>query len=109
VTYRCITSCPTTVNARTNAARDPSLIQLCPRFFNPPAGLPLRNEFFRAGTLLHEMLHLLYHQFFHHPRHRSGDPVRRRDNAHCYEAFALQLARHTPVRGDVAGCRRQPA
>jgi hypothetical protein len=68
------------------------------------------NRFFRGGVVLHEMLHLLYHQFFHHAgRHRSGDPERRRDNAHCYEAFALQLAGHVAEPGDVAGCCRRPA
>jgi hypothetical protein len=109
VTYRCVTNCPATTNARTNAAQDPSLIRLCPRFFNPPAGLPLSREMFRAGVLLHEMLHLLYHQFFHHPGHPSGDPVRRRDNAHCYEAFALRLAGHAAEPGDVTACWNQPA
>jgi hypothetical protein len=108
VTYRCV-NCASTTNARTNAAADPSLIMLCPRFFNRPAGLPLGNQFFRAGVVLHEMLHLLYHQFFHHPGHPSGDPVRRRDNAHCYEAFALRLAGHASEPGDVAACWNQPA
>lgn len=109
IMFRCITGCPATTNARTNAAQDPSLIRLCPRFFNRPAGLPLNNQFFRAGVILHEMLHLLYYDFFHHPGHPSGDPVRRRDNAHCYEAFALRVAGHAAERGDVRACRNQLA
>jgi hypothetical protein len=109
ITYRCVTNCAATTNARTNAALDPSLIELCPRFFNRPAGLPLGNQFFRAGVVLHETLHLLFHQFFHHPGHPSGDPVRRRDNAHCYEAFALRLAGHAAEPGDVTACWNRPA
>jgi hypothetical protein len=109
VTYRCVTNCLPTENARTQAALEPSVIELCPRFFNRPTGLPLGNQFFRAGVVLHEMLHLLFHQFFHHPGHPSGDPVRRRDNAHCYEALALRLAGHAAEPGDVASCRNQPA
>jgi hypothetical protein len=110
MTYRCVTNCRPKDNARTNAAREPSVIRLCPRFFNRRTSCPLGNQFFRGGVVLHEMLHLLYHQFFHHAgRHRSGDPERRRDNAHCYEAFALQLAGHVAEPGDVAGCCRRPA
>jgi hypothetical protein len=109
VTYRCVTNCPATRNAVTNAALEPSVIRLCPRFFNRPAGQPLGNQFFRGGVVLHEMLHLLYHQFFHHPGHPSGDPERRRDNAHCYEAFALRLAGHAAEPQDVAACRNRPA
>jgi len=109
IMYRCITGCPATTNARTNAADDPSLIRLCPRFFNRAAGLPLNNQFFRAGVILHEMLHLLFFEFFHHPGHPSGDPVRRRDNAHCYEAFALRVAGHAAEHGDVTACWNQPA
>ena len=109
VTYRCVTNCPATRNAVTNAALEPSVIRLCPRFFNRPAGQPLGNQFFRGGVVLHEMLHLLYHQFFHHPGHPSGDPERRRDNAHCYEAFALRVAGHAAEPQDVAACRNRPA
>ena len=109
MTYRCVTKCGPKENARTNAAREPSVIRLCPRFFNRRTSCPLGNQFFRAGVVLHEMLHLLYHQFFHHAGHRSGDPERRRDNAHCYEAFALQLAGHVAEPSDVARCCRRPA
>jgi hypothetical protein len=110
VTYRCVTKCLTpTTNAQTEASVNPSLIELCPPFFNPPTGLPLSNRFFRGGVVLHEMLHLLFYEFFHHPDHWSGDPVRRRDNPHCYEAFVLQLAGHTPDPSDVEQCRQQPA
>jgi hypothetical protein len=33
------------------------------------------NRFFRGGVVLHEMLHLLYHQFFHHAG-RHGAAIR---------------------------------
>ena len=112
----CVAGCPPlpanrcrAVVRQTNAAKEPSVIRLCPRFFNRRTSCPLGNQFFRGGVVLHEMMHLLYHQFFHHAGHRSGDPERRRDNAHCYEAFALQLAGHVAEPGDVARCCRRPA
>ena len=109
MTFRCLTTCPDGVNARTNGTASAVLMRLCPRFFNRPAGEPLGNQFFRAGVVLHEMLHLLFTSFFHHQgRHPSGDPERRRDNAHCYEAFALRVAGHAAEPGDVSGCRNQP-
>jgi hypothetical protein len=95
---------------RTVGVRDVMSERETPRFFNRRTSCPLGNRFFRGGVVLHEMLHLLYHQFFHHAgRHRSGDPERRRDNAHCYEAFALQLAGHVAEPGDVVGCCSRPA
>src|SRR6266542_5361710 len=43
-------------------------------------------------------------------RPRPGDPEeRRRDNAHCYEAFALRTAGHGADPADVAACRARPA
>jgi len=67
------------------------------------------SDVWAAGVILHEMLHLLFFEFFHHPGHPSGDPVRRRDNAHCYEAFALRVAGHAAEPGDVTACWNQPA
>jgi hypothetical protein len=108
--YRC--GCPGAgpeVRARTNARVEPNAVNLCARFWNPPPGLRLSHRFFRAGVILHEMLHLLYHEFFHHPGHPSGDPVRRRDNAHCYETFALRVAGRAADPSDVTACRDQLA
>jgi hypothetical protein len=83
-------------------------ILLCPPFWGAaPAGTVLR--FWRAAILLHEMLHLLYWQFFGHQVNlpRPGDPEeRRRDNSHCYEAFALRVAKHGADAGDVTACTR---
>ena len=110
ILYRC--GCPgagAEVRARTNAAIAPNVINLCPRFWNPPPGLRLANRYFRAGVILHETLHLLYHEFFHHPGHPSGDPVRRRDEPHCYEAFALRVAGHAADPTDVTQCRARQA
>ena len=57
-----------------------SVVHLCPPFWNLPAAS-------RGGTILHEMLHLLFatgpHGFLAH----AG----RRANAHCYKAFALRV------------------
>ncbi len=117
IVFRCGSSsgpdpeCRATTNATTNACtgnnKNPSLIILCPRFWTSPTALRpgLPPQFFRAGVILHEMLHLLYCDFFHHPGHPSGDPVRRRDNSHCYEAFALRVSGFSPEPGDVSQCR----
>ncbi|NOT60746.1 MAG: hypothetical protein HOP19_11055 [Acidobacteria bacterium] len=109
--FRCNPAC--TVNASTCAGsecspREPNVVELCQGFWNPPAGLHLAPQFFRGAVILHEMLHLLFTDFFHHPGHSSGDPVRRRDNAHCYEAFALRAAGHAADHVDVTACRTRP-
>lgn len=110
VHFRCTCpGAPAGTNARTNAAVERNVINLCARFWNrADAGLPLSNRFFRAGVVLHEMLHLLYHEFFHHAGHPSGDPERHRDNSHCYEAFALLANGHTPEQGDLDACAARP-
>jgi hypothetical protein len=110
--FRCHPTCG--ANAQTCAGpectpREPNVVELCPGFWTPPAGLHLSPQFFRAGVILHEMLHLLFTDFFHHPGHVSGDPVRRRDNAHCYEAFALRVAKHAADHVDVSNCVNLPA
>jgi hypothetical protein len=86
-------------------------ILLCPPFWQAgPAGTVTR--FWRAAIVLHEMLHLLFWQFFGHQANlpRPGDPEeRRRDNSHCYEAFALRVAGHGADPADVTACRARPA
>jgi hypothetical protein len=100
--YRC--GCPGAhpgVNARTIS---PIEVWLCPRFWgaSPQAGLSPR--FYRAGVILHEMLHQLYIEFvLHNPNER------RRNNAHCYEALAMRLAGHAADQSDVTQCRDRPA
>lgn len=89
--------------------REPNVVTLCPPFWSPPAGLRVSAQFFRGAVILHEMLHLLFPTFFHHPGHVSGDPERRRDNAFCYEAFALRVARHAADHVNVTNCRARPA
>ena len=82
----------------------PIEVRLCPRFWgvSPQAGLSAR--FFRAGVILHEMLHQLYIEFvLHNPNER------RRNNAHCYEALAMRLAGHAADQSDVRQCRERPA
>ena len=100
--YRC--GCPGAgpgVNARTIS---PIEVRLCPRFWgaSPQAGLSAR--FFRAGVILHEMLHQLYIEFLFH-----GPKEHRRNNAHCYEALAMRLAGHAADQSDVITCRQRPA
>jgi hypothetical protein len=65
-----------------------NVVHLCREFWNPPAGLlglspGISIEAFRGGTIIHEMLHLLYPEFLHHGF--------RRPNAHCYKSFALRV------------------
>lgn len=65
-----------------------------------------------ANNAESEMLHLIYGEFFRHirvPPNPDDPQERRRDNAHCYEAFALRAAGHTPDRCDICRCRRRPA
>ncbi len=50
----------------------------------------------RAGTVLHEMLHLLFHSFLRHDLRYA--------NAHCYEAFALRAAGFGAHPDDVTCC-----
>ncbi|HEY8224575.1 MAG TPA: hypothetical protein VIG25_04805 [Pyrinomonadaceae bacterium] len=95
-------------NAQTNAAVNPNLINLCARFWNRVATPTLSNRSFRAGVILHEMLHLLYSQFFHHAGHPSGDPERHRDNSHCYEAFVLLANGLNPEADDLNACAARP-
>ena len=90
--YRC--GCPgrpATVNA---FADPPNAVALCARFWQ-------QSRVFRAGIVFHEMLHLLYAGFLRHDQRE-----RRRNNAHCYEAFVLRVAGHTPDPSDVTSVQR---
>jgi OmpA family len=112
--YRC--GCPgaaPTVNARTVS---PTEVLLCPRFWKlgQPGFLPAGQDprWIRAGTILHEMLHQLFGEFFRHfrvPPHPDDPQERRRDNAHCYEAFALLVDGRTPSQSDINRCKARPA
>jgi hypothetical protein len=112
--YRC--GCPgaaPTVNARTVS---PLEVRLCSRFWSlaQPGVLPAGQNprWIRAGIILHEMLHQLFREFFRHFRvpPRPDDPQeRRRDNSHCYEAFALLVDGHTPSQSDMNRCTARPA
>lgn len=117
--------CAVGTNAFTIPGLHPNVIFLCPPFWNqeplvpatPPfpataAGRARVARFWRAGIVLHEMLHLLYRGFFRHatvPPHPDDPQERRRDNAHCYEAFTLQVAGHSPDPSDITQCRDRPA
>jgi hypothetical protein len=59
-----------------------NVVHLCPPFWNLP-------EASRGGTILHEMLHMLYGNGAS-GLHDTG----RRANAHCYQAFALKIKGH---------------
>jgi hypothetical protein len=114
--YRCdaCAGSPTT-NAFVTPATERNVIFLCPRFWSLAHLAPLtdrQRRFFRAGIVLHEMLHLLYSSFFRHltvPPRPDDPQERRRDNSHCYEAFALRLAGHRVDPADLTSCRGRPA
>jgi hypothetical protein len=79
-------------------------IILCPPFWTA-------NAFNRAAALLHEMLHLLFWEFFGHQVNlpRPGDPEeRRRDNSYCYHVFALRLADHGVPAATRSRCTDRP-
>ncbi len=117
--------CGPNVNAFTLPLTHPNLIFLCPPFWNQeplvpatppfpgtPEGRARVARFWRAGIVLHEMLHLVYRGFFRHfavPPNPDDPQERRRDNAHCYEAFALQVNRHLASPHDVTACEERPA
>src|SRR5262249_42497581 len=95
--------------AFTDQAGDPNVINLCGPFWNPPAnlrGLPTEN--FRAGTIIHEMLHMLFTDFFH-PAGDPRDPWEfRRDNSHCYKAFTLRINGYGGDANAVSRCTARP-
>lgn len=99
--YRCSTVAPPGRRAR---VINPSTVLLFPAFWNASPQRGLSDRFFRAGVILHEMLHQLFIEFVRH-----DDRERRRNNAHCYEAFAMRLARHAADQSDVSQCRERSA
>ena len=84
-TYRC--GCPADGPTIMAVTEDPFTVRICPRFWNPPPSPGLPADVFRGGTLLHEMLHQLYIEFLRHDANEQ-----RRNNAHCYAAFAWRVA-----------------
>jgi hypothetical protein len=92
----CAADAPPDRRAETHGPFD---VRLCPAFWRPPAGLHMSDGIFRAGVILHEMIHQLFLPFL-------GDfpAVSRRVNAHCYEALAMRLAGHAADPLDVTRC-----
>jgi hypothetical protein len=92
-----LTCCAPNANAWVSRA-DPNVLNLCAQFWDPPAGLRgLPPPSYRSGVIIHEMLHMLFHEFLQHDTRRA--------NAHCYEAFALRLAGFGAAPIDVCLCR----
>ena len=95
--YRC--ACPGAPATRRGQAVPGGVhIDLCNAFWNVPAGLRMDAETFRAGVILHETLHVIFHSI-----DDAGAPTRAND--HCYEAFAMRAAGHAADPGDVTQCR----
>jgi hypothetical protein len=94
--YRC--ACPgAPATRRGQAAPGATRIDLCNAFWTVPAGLPMDAETFRAGVIIHEVLHVIYDTIDDASPHRAND--------HCYEAFAMRAAGHGADRSDVRQCR----
>ncbi len=103
IIFHCDPNCPGIRRAHTNQADAPNEINLCLPFWNRPPGPGLPREAFRAGIILHEMLHVLFTDFFHH------DPnERKRNNAHCFRAFALRAAGFGQDAAALGGCTGRP-
>ena len=95
-------NCPPGRRGFVDPSDPPHVIHLCPRFWNPPPQAGLPPEGFRGGVILHEMLHVLYPGLFGHDtvdddghivrQNTSPWGERRRNNAHCFRAFALRAA-----------------
>ena len=86
-----------------------SAVTLCDAFFAPGRSISQM-----AGTLLHEGMHAVYQDLFFHAVAR-GIAECRRDNARCFQAFALRLRGfgaeadiHTGCRRTAVECRRHP-
>jgi hypothetical protein len=96
--YSCVCAADAPAGRR-GETHGPLDVRLCPAFWRP-AGLRVSDRFFRAGVILHEMIHQLFLEFM-------GDvsDVSRRVNAHCYEALAMRLAGHGADPSDVTQCR----
>jgi hypothetical protein len=75
----------------------PSQVLLGPSFWT-------QSRMHRAGTILHEMMHQYFLGFILHDQRE-----RRRNNAHCFEVFALRVRGVTPQPIDVSRCRSRPA
>jgi hypothetical protein len=100
ITFRCDPACDPCTRAHTNQHDEPDVINLCALFWNPPPAMPgLPPEGFRGGVILHEMLHVLYTDFFHHDANEH-----RRNNAHCFRAFALRAKGYGQDQVATVGC-----
>jgi hypothetical protein len=110
IIFRSDPHCRGHARAHTHQEIEPNVINLCAPFWTPPPGLRgLPPEVFRGGTILHEMLHVLFTDFFHHqyPPH-SRTTERKRNNAHCYKAFALRVAEYGADLDVVPQCTSRP-
>jgi hypothetical protein len=102
---RYLCGCPADIDPIANAwTVRPIEVRLCTGFWGASPQVGLSARFFRAGVILHEMLHQLYMEFILH-----NEKERRRNNASCYEALALRLAGHVHDRGDERKCRARSA
>jgi hypothetical protein len=76
-------------------ARNTNVIWLYPRYWS-------RTRPIRAGTLIHETLHLCC------SLHDHGTALRRSGNAHCYEWLALGLSGRPADQSDLCACQLTP-
>jgi hypothetical protein len=114
ITFRCGTAvlCGTAVAVTRHCdpaivgTVEPNVINLCGPFWASPGFPGLAPEDFRAATILHEMLHVVFCEGFHD----GGPPPNqfRRNNASCLEAFACRVNGFGADPSAVTACRSRP-
>jgi hypothetical protein len=101
ITYTCGGATGTCAGTRA-ITMGKSAVTLCDDFWGPNRSLADM-----AGTLLHEGMHAVYWDLFDHSV-APGIAECRRDNARCFQGFALRLGGFGAADDIRSGCRRTP-
>jgi hypothetical protein len=101
ITYTCGGATGTCAGTRA-ITMGKSAVTLCDDFWGPNRSLADM-----AGTLLHEGMHAVYWDLFDHSV-APGIAECRRDNARCFQGFALRLGGFGAANDIRSGCRRTP-
>ena len=105
--YKCVSSCPSLCDPpdpmvmcdhdlNALAILCENEVRLCPLFWQLP-------PFLKAGVILHEMFHLCFGLTCAWFQHDGKE--RERNNAYCYQAFALKVKGHNPDLTTLNKCK----